>query len=123
MLGKLRHQIVSDFVTTRSNARTNCRNEVARLAAESSLERSDGCHRRTGGCTLPPGMHRGDSPSTAIAKKNRDTVGGSDRERNRPIACDGDVGFGPVVVAISSSLEHTDVVHLSHPHESRVIDL
>jgi hypothetical protein len=82
MLGKLRHEIVPDVITTRSNARTNCRDEVARLAAESSLERPDSRHRRAGGRTLPPGMNRGDSSSTAIAKKDRNTIGGSDGERN-----------------------------------------
>ncbi len=129
MGGELRDDISSDFVAARPDARTHSGNQIGRRAAEPLQERLDSDHHGAGGRAPPACMNRGDCVVAPIGEKNRNTIRGSHRQRDRRIACDGDVGFRPAVVRKRGRipdpivrLEHSGAMYLSQPDKQRVID-
>ena len=127
MCSKVRHEIPSDFITARTDARTDSGHEIIRLAAEFPFESINGSRDGAGDGAFPAGMNRGNRSGAAIAEKNWDTIRGSHRERDRRVASDGDVGLGPVLItwrrnSSRGNVEHVGTMHLPHPDERGKID-
>jgi hypothetical protein len=122
---KLAGEIGTDFVTARTDARTNRRDDVFRARAVSRRQCLNSDAHRTGGRPLPAGVNRRDGAGSAIGEENRHTVGHPNADGDSRIVGDRDICFGPVIVGAGSEtgivspawLEHIGAMHVAHAHE------
>ena len=108
------HQLCSNFVAARTDARPNRRDDVSRLRSEFMLERFERRDRRARGCAAPARVHGSHDTAMTIGHEQRHAIG--DANRHRHIATARDEG-------ISLRRNRRRRVAIAHDNDCSPVDL
>lgn len=107
-------EIGANFVAARSNRWAGCGNQVRRPAAELARQRVDSDARDGGRQTSPACVRGSHRAGAAVGHEQRDAVGSLNRETERRVVGEDDIGLGFVRRHSVARSPHHDirVVHL-----------